>query len=98
MIWRFKERSGASAADHEALEQRAVKLVGYTFFILAAFVAYEAADSLLAGEPPDRSALGIAIAVISLIVMPTLYYLKRKTSPRPVPPEFSTFRRTDRRG
>lgn len=79
MIWRFTERSGATAEDHAALEQRAVKLVGYTFFILAAFVAYEAGSSLLGGDPPERSALGIAIAVVSLIVMPALYYLKQKT-------------------
>lgn len=79
MIWRFKERSGATAEDHATMEKRAVKLVGYTFFILAAFVAYEAATSLVSGEPPERSALGIAIAVVSLIVMPALYYLKRTT-------------------
>ena len=40
MIWRFgKNREGA---DEDKAEQRALKLVGYTFFILGAYVLFEA--------------------------------------------------------
>lgn len=53
--------------------------MGYTFHLLAAYVFYEAADSLLVGDVPERSIAGIVIAVVSLVVMPLLYLAKRGT-------------------
>src|SRR5665648_580157 len=38
MIYRFARHATLSAAEEERLERRAVKIVGYTFFILAAYV------------------------------------------------------------
>jgi divalent metal cation (Fe/Co/Zn/Cd) transporter len=32
------------------------------------------------GEPPDRSIVGIVIAAVSLVTMPVLYVLKRRTA------------------
>jgi divalent metal cation (Fe/Co/Zn/Cd) transporter len=41
MVYRFARHATMSAAEEECLERRAVKIVGYTFFILAAYVLYE---------------------------------------------------------
>lgn len=77
MIWRFgKERS---KKDEERIEQKAQKLVAYTFFILGAYVLYDAITQLLAHEEPEKSLFGIVVAVLSLIIMPTLMLAKYRT-------------------
>jgi divalent metal cation (Fe/Co/Zn/Cd) transporter len=53
--------------------------VAATFFLLAAYIAYEAVGTLLEREGPDSSTVGLVLAAISLLVMPTLAYLKGKT-------------------
>jgi divalent metal cation (Fe/Co/Zn/Cd) transporter len=75
MIWRFSH----SAEDHHR-ERTAIKLVGVSLLVLAVYVAYEAATALYYREPPERSAVGVVIAAISLVVMPSLYVLKRRTA------------------
>ena len=82
MIWRFRERGTTSHAERERLERRAIRLVGYTFYVLAAYVLFESARKLYLGERPEPTALGIAITVASLLVMPTLFLLKRATAAR----------------
>lgn len=76
MLWRF----GRSHEDAGAVERRAARLVGLTFFVLAAYVVYDAGRSLLLDERPEVSAIGIGLAVLSLLVMPALYLLKRRTA------------------
>ena len=76
MLWRF----GRAHEDTERVERKATRLVGYTFFLLAAWVAYDAGRSLLFDEPPEVSWAGIALAVLSLVVMPLLYVAKRRTA------------------
>ena len=75
MIWRFSH----PAEDHQR-ERTAIKLVGFSLILLAVYVAYEAATALYYREPPDRSVVGFVIAAISLVVMPLLYVLKRRTA------------------
>jgi divalent metal cation (Fe/Co/Zn/Cd) transporter len=77
MIWRFARREGVSAAEEERLERRAIKIVGYTFWVLAAYVCYESLQKLIFREIPAPSLLGILVALASLLVMPTLFYFKR---------------------
>lgn len=71
LLWRL--RDGKSAQR----EKIALKLVGASFLLLAAYVAYEAIRSLLYRETPEASYPGIVIAVLSLIVMPWLARQKR---------------------
>jgi divalent metal cation (Fe/Co/Zn/Cd) transporter len=78
MVWRFS-RTGDMLRD-EHRERTAVRLVGASLIVLAVYVAYEAAASIYFDEPPERSIAGLAIAVLSLVVMPTLYVLKRHTA------------------
>jgi cation diffusion facilitator family transporter len=77
LIWRLRvEQQEPDRA--ERVEQRAVKLIGMTFFVLAAVVAFEAVRSLLTKAEPDSSALGIVLTAVSLLVMPALAARKRR--------------------
>ncbi len=79
MIWRFGRHQGLSAEEEERIERKAVKIIGYTFLALSAYVAYESLKKLYFQEVPAPSLLGIIIALISLITMPVLFYLKHRT-------------------
>lgn len=77
LLWRLQ--------SHEADERRerlALRLVGVCFLILAAYVAFDAAHSLISRELPDASFVGIALSVVSLIVMPLLARAKRRVAGR----------------
>ena len=78
MIWRFRH-TRLSEAEEKRVEARAVKLVGWSFFVLAAYVLFEAVRKLLTREIPEPSTLGIIIAATSLVVMPLLFFAKRVT-------------------
>jgi divalent metal cation (Fe/Co/Zn/Cd) transporter len=76
MIWRLRKHGKISEEDEEKVEKRAVRFVAYTFFILGAYVLYESVEKLYLHEIPNPSLLGILIAIISIIVMPILFYVK----------------------
>ena len=77
MIWRFSHKTKDSLAEIEKKELIAIKLVGYSFFIFGTYVLYESIKKLYYSEIPRPSMVGIIIALISLIVMPILYYYKK---------------------
>ena len=79
MIWRFGKQGKISEEEEEKIERRATKLVAITFFILAAYILYESIRKLYLHEKPESSLFGIIIAIISLIVMPILFYAKLRT-------------------
>jgi divalent metal cation (Fe/Co/Zn/Cd) transporter len=70
----------ASPAHDESRERLALRLVGVSFFLLAAYVCFEAIKSLVTSEAPETSVPGIVLAVVSLIVMPLLARAKRKVA------------------
>ncbi len=78
IIWRF----AASRRTSEGAERRAQKLVAIQFFLLAPYITVEALRSLLGGDHPDVSWLGIWLSVGSLIVMPTLGIAKQRIAHR----------------
>lgn len=80
MVWRFGFHSRASEESKEIIERKATKLVAYTFFILGSYVLFESLKKLILAEPPEPTLIGIIIAVISLMAMPTLYYFKASTA------------------
>lgn len=63
----------------EDRERRALKLIALTFFALGVYVAVSATRDLILREHPGESLVGIAVAVASLVVMPTLAWAKRRT-------------------
>jgi divalent metal cation (Fe/Co/Zn/Cd) transporter len=75
LLWRLR-----SDEDSERRERIALKLVGVSFLALAAYVAYDAASSLFRREPPEASYVGIALAALSLVVMPLLARAKHRVA------------------
>ena len=80
LLWRLHR--DADPARREHVERRALQLVGWSFFALAAYVAADAARSLWLRETPDRSTVGIVLAALSLVVMPILARAKRRVAAR----------------
>jgi divalent metal cation (Fe/Co/Zn/Cd) transporter len=74
LLWRFKQRG----LDDARAESRAIRLVGLTFFALAAYVAAEAVADLWLHRAPQFSLLGMILALCSLLVMPALGVAKRQ--------------------
>lgn len=74
IVWRF---TGQRVFSHAA-EGRAQRLVAVQFFVLAPYVAFESVRSLLGGERPDPSWVGIALAASSVVLMPMLAIAKQR--------------------
>jgi cation diffusion facilitator family transporter len=79
MVWRFRRGGTMSEEEEERIEQKAEKLIGYTFLLLAAYVLYESVNKLVRKEIPEPSLLGMFIAFASMVVMPVLYRAKLRT-------------------
>ncbi len=80
MIWRFRRHADLTPEEEERREKLAIKMVGWTFFGLAAYVLYESLKKLILQEAPAPSLLGIIIATVSLVLMPLLFFLKLRVS------------------
>jgi divalent metal cation (Fe/Co/Zn/Cd) transporter len=77
LLWRLRVDD---AETRERREQIALRLVGGSFILLAAYVAYDSVTSLIWKELPEATYLGIGITLLSLIVMPILARSKRKVA------------------
>lgn len=75
LLWRLRD-----GEKGEAREKLALKFVGASFILLAAYVAFDACKTLILREPPEVSYAGIVLAVLSLLVMPLLAREKRKVA------------------
>lgn len=64
----------------EKREQIALRLVGGSLLLLAAYVGVDAIQSLIFRETPEITVAGIIIAAVSLVVMPILGREKRKVA------------------
>ena len=63
-----------------AKERRTLKAVAVTFFVLAAYVVVEGIRSLVGGETPDPSIVGLILLAASVVIMPLLARAKRKVA------------------
>ncbi len=79
MIWRFRKHGFISKYEEDEVEKKATFFVGITFFIFGIYILYESLRKLIVLKKPEPSIVGIIIAVVSIIVMPILFYLKYKT-------------------
>jgi divalent metal cation (Fe/Co/Zn/Cd) transporter len=73
VVWQLR------GGQDEDRERRAVRLIGVTFFALAAYLAVEAVRDLAGHARPASPAAGLAIAAAALAVMPALALAKRRT-------------------
>ena len=78
LVWRL--RTDADVHRRERVEQISLKLVGTSFLLLAAYVTYEAIETLLSRHAPEHSIPGIILAAASLLVMPLLARAKRRVA------------------
>ncbi|MEU8382733.1 cation transporter [Streptosporangium sp. NPDC048865] len=72
VAWQF------SAADHEARERTALRVIALSFFALAAYVAFDAVRALLGTGEAGHSTPGLILAALSLVVMPFLSAAQRR--------------------
>jgi divalent metal cation (Fe/Co/Zn/Cd) transporter len=78
LAWRLaQEGKGCTQPD----DRRATRMVALSFGALAGYVAVEATRDLIDGHHPEASAIGVALAVASLLVMPWLARAKRAVAP-----------------
>ena len=73
VAWQF------AAPDPHRRERVALRLIAVSFFGLALFVSIDAARALLGATEPEHSPVGIALAAVSLAVMPLLSWFERRT-------------------
>jgi divalent metal cation (Fe/Co/Zn/Cd) transporter len=81
LIWRLRAEARARDGQEIArLDERAHRLVGLSLFLLAAYIAFDAAKALLTGERPEPTAAGIAVTSLSLAAMWWLARAKRRAA------------------
>jgi len=73
ILWQFRH------AVPESRERLALRLIGVSFFALAGYVTVESVRNLVGGGEPAPSPVGIALASLSLLVMPVLSWAQRRT-------------------
>ncbi|GAA4756239.1 cation transporter [Modestobacter marinus] len=73
VAWQF------AGHDPEARERVALKVIGASFFALAAFVTVDAVRSMLGPSEAEHSSVGLVLAALSLAIMPLLSYGQRRT-------------------
>ena len=72
VLWRFAARRATS----EHAERRAQRLIGVSFYAIAIYVAVEAVRSLVGGDEPSVSWVGIGLAAVTAVTMPPLAIAK----------------------
>jgi divalent metal cation (Fe/Co/Zn/Cd) transporter len=73
ILWQFRHRLP------ESRERQALRLMAFAFFALAAYVTFESVRALFFGGEAEPSAVGIGLAIASLLVMPFLSWAQRRT-------------------
>jgi divalent metal cation (Fe/Co/Zn/Cd) transporter len=74
VIWLFTGRRLQSGTA----ERRAQQLIALSFYVLAAYVGVEAVRTLVAGDHPGTSWVGIGLAAFTAPTMPLLALAKRR--------------------
>ena len=81
LFWRLRvEARGASPQRIESAEHRVHRFVGITFLVLAAYVTGQAGWILWGRTAPDESLVGIALASVSLLIMPLVSWGKLRAA------------------
>lgn len=74
IIWRFASQRSRS----ETAERRAQQLVAASYAILVVYILIEATRSLVSGDQPEASWIGIGLAAVTAPTMPLLARAKRR--------------------
>jgi divalent metal cation (Fe/Co/Zn/Cd) transporter len=79
LTWRLAQE-GREGCTQPA-DGRATKAIAVSFAALAGYIAVEAARDLVTGSEPEASVAGVALAALSLAVMPVLARAKARLAP-----------------
>ena len=74
IVWLLRRDRHASAAA----ERRAGRLIAASYFALAGYIVVESAYAVVAGDHPEVSVVGIALALVTAVTMPFLAIAKRR--------------------
>jgi divalent metal cation (Fe/Co/Zn/Cd) transporter len=72
IAWQF------AGADPERRERVALRVVAWSFFVLATYVTVEALRTLIGAGRPEHSPVGIVLVALSVVVMPFLSRAQRR--------------------
>lgn len=72
VAWQFAGR------DPESREKVALRVIAFSFFGLAVFVTVDSLRSLFGFGEAEHSPIGLALAAVSLVVMPVLSWAQRR--------------------
>ena len=71
LLWRLWHGvRGVSEQKLAEMDRRVYRVVGVTFVLLAAYIVFQSAWTLIGRMQPQRSVIGIGLAIASVIVMP----------------------------
>ena len=73
VLWQFTRR------EPEKYERATLRVIAIAFFLLAAYVLANSTLSLLGAVRPEHSTVGIILTAVSVIVMPFLSLVERRT-------------------
>lgn len=80
LIWRLRCELTCQHDTHARAEQKALRVVGITFFLLAAYVLYQAGTMLWHRQAPETSVAGLMLAIASGLAMPFLGLRKQRVA------------------
>jgi divalent metal cation (Fe/Co/Zn/Cd) transporter len=72
VVWQLR-------GDADERDTRPVRLIGVTFFTLAAYLVAESIHDLVSLARPEQSEAGLAVTAAALLIMPGLAIAKRRT-------------------
>jgi divalent metal cation (Fe/Co/Zn/Cd) transporter len=78
LLWRLRHEFNPER--RESAERATLRIVGLCFIGLSIYILYDSISILVRHEAPERSIPGIALAAVSVVVMPLLARSKRQVA------------------
>lgn len=72
VAWQFTRR------DPERWEKPTLRVIAVAFFALAVYVTASSALSLLGGDRPEHSTVGLVLTALSVVIMPLVSFAERR--------------------
>ncbi len=80
LVWRFADEAAGRVNRAERVERAALRVAGFAFTVIAAYLLVQGVRALLDSTHADTSLFGIAEAVAALAVLPVLAVSKYRLS------------------
>jgi divalent metal cation (Fe/Co/Zn/Cd) transporter len=78
LLWRL--HSDLNPSRRESAERITLRIAGWCFLALAAYILYESGSTLIRRQAAERSIPGMVIAAAAVVVMPILARAKRRVA------------------